>query len=139
MIFSAGSMIARASSGSRFCSSSVEPLMSAKRAVTVLRSPSRFSGAASSVRLIRVWSNFFRETVAAGAPSAAPHWPQNFAPGAFSKPHEAHGVLNGAPHSLQNFNPSGFSVLHFAQSISPLSLRIQLVEQRLGVLQVGGV
>jgi hypothetical protein len=38
--FNAGSMIARATSGSRFSINSVEPLMSANNAVTVLRSPS---------------------------------------------------------------------------------------------------
>jgi hypothetical protein len=46
---------------------------------------------------------------------ATPQFPQNFAVGAFSNPHEAHGTMNAAPHSLQNFNPSGFSVLHFTQ------------------------
>ena len=38
--FSAGSTMARASSGSRSSISSIDPLMSANRAVTVLRSPS---------------------------------------------------------------------------------------------------
>ena len=69
---------------------------------------------------------------------AAPHFPQNFALGAFSKPHDAHDDLNAAPHSLQNFNPSGFSVLHFAQIMTEW-LGAQIIEQRLGVLQVGGV
>src|SRR5262245_54328643 len=112
--------------------------MSANSIVTVLRSPSRFSEAEVSASRILVWSDFFGEAVCATARSAAPHWPQNFAAGAFSKPQEAQGVLNGAPHSLQNFNPSGFSVLHFGQSIYPLPLRTQLVEQHLCVLQVGG-
>jgi hypothetical protein len=58
---------------------------------------------------------------------AAPHFPQNFALGAFSKPHDAHDDLNAAPHSLQNFNPSGFSVLHFAQ-IMTAWLGAQLIE-----------
>ena len=40
------------------------------------------------------------------------------------------------PHSTQNIAPAGFSVLHFAQSI-PLCPKF--VEQRLGVLQIGGV
>jgi hypothetical protein len=56
------------------------------------------------------------------APSAAPQWPQNLAAEAFSKPHDAQGVLNGVPHSLQNFSPSGFSVLHFAQRTCPSTL-----------------
>jgi hypothetical protein len=46
-----------------------------------------------------------------------PQFPQNFAIGAFSNPHEAHDALNAAAHSLQNFSPSGFSVLHLAQII----------------------
>jgi hypothetical protein len=45
---SAGSMIARASSGSRSRISSVEPLMSANNAVTVLRSPSSVGEASSA-------------------------------------------------------------------------------------------
>ena len=102
--------------------------MSAKSIVTVLRSPSRFSAAGTSVRRIWVWSDFFAQAAAADAPNAAPHCPQNLAVEAFSKPHEAQGVLKGAPHSLQNFSPSGFSVLHFAQSIYPFPLRAQLVE-----------
>src|SRR5262245_21746710 len=106
--------MARASSGSRSSIRSIEPLMSANRKVTTLRSPSRFSGVGASVSRIWVWSDFFAE--AAGDANAAPQCPQNLATGAFSKPHEAHGVLNGVPHSLQNFSPSGFSVLHFAQS-----------------------
>src|SRR5262249_14299275 len=60
IIFSAGAMIARARPGSRSCWSSVEPLLSAKSAVTVLRSPSRFAGTAASVGRIRIWSDFFR-------------------------------------------------------------------------------
>jgi len=46
--FSAGSMIARASSGSRSSISSIDPLMSANNAVTVLRSPSSRSPAGCS-------------------------------------------------------------------------------------------
>src|SRR5215469_7329625 len=113
--------------------------MSANSAVTVLRSPSRFSDAGASVTRIWLSRDFFAGAVAAGTPSGPPHWPQNLAAGAFSKPQAAQGVLNGAPHSLQNFNPSGFSVLHFVHSIYPFPLRAQFVEQRLGVLQVGGV
>jgi hypothetical protein len=55
-------------------------------------------------------------TEAAADPAmGVPQFPQNFAAGTFSNPHEAHDALNAAPHSLQNFNPSGFSVLHFGQ------------------------
>jgi hypothetical protein len=71
-------------------------------------------------------------------PRAAPEFPRNFAVGAFSNPREAHDAMNGAPHSLQNFNPSGFSVSHFAQII-PIQLRARLIDQRLGIFQVGGI
>jgi hypothetical protein len=45
----------------------------------------------------------------------AAHCPQNFALGAFSKPHRGHRRLSGAAHSLQNFSPSGFSAPQFEQ------------------------
>src|SRR6266849_8882021 len=53
----------------------------------------------------------------AGAFSGAAHSPQNFAAGAFSKPHLPHRCPNGAAHSLQNLSPSGLSVPHFEQRI----------------------
>jgi hypothetical protein len=87
--------LTRASSGSRSCSSSVEPLMSANSAVTVLRSPSSASGA--SVSAIRIGASFdFFANAVAGAPSAA----------------------------------------HLSR---PFGLGLQFLEQRIGVLQVGGV
>jgi hypothetical protein len=43
--------------------------------------------------------------------------PSRLAAGAFSNPHEGHGLLNAVPHSLQNFRPSGFSLLQGAQMI----------------------
>jgi hypothetical protein len=67
--------------------------------------------------------------------SAAAQSPQNFAVGAFSYPHFAQRFLKGAAHSLQNFCSAGFSAPHVGQFTS----RTQLVEQSLGVLQVGGV
>jgi hypothetical protein len=67
--------------------------------------------------------------------SAAAQSPQNFAVGAFSYPHFAQRFLKGAAHSLQNFCSAGFSAPHVGQFTS----RTQLVEQRLGVFQVGGV
>src|SRR5271170_1909934 len=79
---SAGSTIARASSGSRSCSSSVDPLMSANSAVTVLRSPSATS---ESVRSGATRTDDVEETaVEASAfeePIAVPHFLQNRAPG----------------------------------------------------------
>jgi hypothetical protein len=67
--------------------------------------------------------------------NAAAQSPQNLAVGAFSYPHFAQRFLKGAAHSLQNFCSAGFSAPHVGQFTS----RTQLVEQRLGVLQVGGI
>jgi hypothetical protein len=67
--------------------------------------------------------------------SAAAQSPQNFAVGAFSYPHFAQRFLKGAAHSLQNFCSAGFS----APQVGQFTSRTQLVEQRLGVLQIGGV
>jgi hypothetical protein len=67
--------------------------------------------------------------------SAAAQSPQNFAVGAFPYPHFAQRFLKGAAHSLQNFCSAGFSAPHVGQFTS----RTQFVEQRLSVLQVGGV
>src|SRR6516165_5586282 len=88
--------------------------MSANSAVTVLRSPSSVSALTASAKRIAEAPGCL---AAADLPMGEPQFPQNFAVGAFSNPHEAHGALNVAPHSLQNFRPSGFSVLHCAQII----------------------
>src|SRR5260370_27056524 len=104
-------MIARASSGSRCCSSSVDPLMSAKSAVTVLRSP---SSADVSEEVPRV--------EARAAESGAPQSAQNFALGALSEPHFEHRFDKGLPHSAQNFLPGWLSVPHFEQRIAIIRL-----------------
>src|SRR5271168_3764701 len=116
MIFNAGSMIARASSGSRSCSSSVEPLISANSAVTVLRSPSRFSEAGVSATRIGESFDCFAEA-AGGCPSGAPHSPQKRLSAGLSAPHFGQRFASGAPQSPQNFLPAGFSVLQFEQRI----------------------
>src|ERR1700687_5411451 len=127
MMRSAGSMMARASSGSRSRSSSVEPLMSANSAVTVLRSPFATSAtAADGGRIV--------DFVVASVRGAA-HSPQNRAAGEFSNPHCEHRDLNGDAHCSQNLSPAGFSAPQFEQSMTDT----QLVEQRLCVHQVGGV
>ncbi len=81
---------ARASSGSRSCSSSVDPLMSAKSAVTVLRSP---SSCAPSATMETRTEDFKVSLVSAGGGSIGfEHSRQNFARGGFSlfdqRPHE---------------------------------------------------
>jgi len=51
----AGSTMARASSGSRSSISSIEPLISANNAVTVLRSPSIVVEASGCSGVTRIW------------------------------------------------------------------------------------
>src|SRR3984893_4519074 len=136
MMRSAGSMMARASSGSRSRSSSVEPLMSANSAVTVLRSPSATlaTAASSAARTGGADGGRIVDFVVAGVRGAA-HLPQNRAAGEFSNPHCEHRELNGAAHCSQNLSPAGFSAPQFEQSMSDT----QLVEQRPCGLQGGGV
>ena len=65
---------------------------------------------------------------------------QNFCDRGLSRPHEAQvtGFARDAPHSPQNSASCGFSWLQDGQRMLSPSLR-QLVEQRLRVLQIGGV
>src|SRR6516164_4360374 len=126
--------MARASSGSRSSIRSIDPLMSAKSIVTVLRSPSRFSPVGSSPMRIRASLDFVIESASA-APRLAPHESQNFASGRFSTPHAGHLAARRAPHLSQNFALSRLSVPHFAQRI----LGSQFLQQSLGILQVGSV
>ena len=77
---------------------------------------------------------FLGEATADG-PSDVPHSSQNFVPGLFLELHFGHEASMGAAHSLQNLAPSRFSAPHFEQRM----LSAQLVEQRLGLFQVGGV
>src|SRR5215472_14346778 len=108
--------MARASSGSRSSIRSIEPLMSANRAVTVLRSPSKFSGADISVTRVGVSFEFATSDATVGsARKAAPQESQNFASVRFSAPHEAHLGENLAPHLSQKRAPSRLSAPHFAQ------------------------
>src|SRR5258705_12977913 len=48
-------------------------------------------------------------TASAGAPSLAPHSPQNFCVGEFGWPHPGQAAGRRAPHSPQNFFFAGFS------------------------------
>src|SRR5437867_829426 len=118
-----GSRSLRASSGSRSASSSIEPLRSAKRTVTCLRSP---SSALLEVRIfsarclgVYVWGELNRgSTGLAVAVSDLPQPPQNFSPPSLRKPHEGQVEANESPHSPQKRRPSRFSVWHRGQSIS---------------------
>src|SRR5262249_55128481 len=111
-------MIARASSGSRFCSSSVEPLMSAESTVTVLRSPSKPSAADRSW-VTSTFGAFAPVALWAAAAifvlRAAPHFRQKLASLGFRALQDAHRSSTLAPHFMQKSASAGFSLLHFAQ------------------------
>src|SRR5215472_9815807 len=118
-------MIARASSGSRSRINSVDPLMSANNAVTVLRSPSTVVGALACSVAVAI-SGPGREgagdcAVGLCANSAAPQSPQKGLPGGLSAPHWVQRLASGAPQSPQNFLPTGFSLRQFEQRILPHS------------------
>src|SRR5215471_5661105 len=113
MSLSAGSTILRASSGSRSSINSIEPLMSAKSAVTVLRSPSRAAGLSVSGILI----GFDGSGLAEPEPSGVVHWPQNLNPRGFSNPHLGHTCASEVVHCPQNFIPPGLSKPHLEQRI----------------------
>src|SRR5258708_1631637 len=121
MSLSAGSTIARASSGSRSCISSVEPFRSANSAVTVLRSPSgavEASGPSGVTRMLGAIDAAGDELAAAGAASpasAAPQSSQNPDEGAFSAPHFGQRRDSGLPHAAQNFLRVVLSVPHLVQ------------------------
>src|SRR5215468_3017311 len=125
MSLRAGSTIALASSGSRSSISSIEPLMSAKRAVTVLRSPSRFSEAEASVTRIGPSSDFFADAGAADS-MAVPHFLQNRAPGLTAALHSGQVSSSFEPQCSQNAASDGLSVLHDEHNIW---LNAQLIEQ----------
>src|SRR5215472_5155972 len=111
--------MARASSGSRSSIRSIDPLMSAKSAVTVLRSPSRFS--AADVSVTRMGASFIfaaEAATVASAPNATPQESQNFASARFSAPHEAHLGENLPPHLSQKRAPSRLSAPHFAHRMA---------------------
>src|SRR5580700_8830513 len=96
-------MIARASSGSRSRISSVEPLMSANNAVTVLRSPSSESAecGSESRRIVAAGEESGLTGFASWSKAAAPHLLQNFAPAVRVAPQHEQAIWNLAPHCSQ--------------------------------------
>src|SRR6266481_4768090 len=127
MIRSAGSIIARASSGSSDSISSVEPLRSANNAVTVLRSP---SGGRGGSHWLDIRPSAFvskDDAVTMGSPSGAPQLPQKLAPRGVSALHLTQSLVSALPHRAQKLLLGGLSVLHFEQRISCL-LSGQFVE-----------
>src|SRR5208283_1637726 len=126
-------MIARASSGSRSCSSSVEPLMSANSAVTVLRSPPETSAATGpATTLISApapapgGGTWLEAAAPLPAGNGAPQPPQYFSSGSFDAPHREHFAVSGEPHSAQKRRPSRLPFPHLAQRIF---LRSEFLEQ----------
>ena len=109
--------------------------MSANRAVTVFRSPSRFSGAVLSDIRIGPSADFLADADADAA-IAAPHFLQNRAARLTAALHAGQSSSNFDPHCSQNAASDGLSVL---QEGHCMGLSAQLIEQRLGVLQIGGV
>src|SRR6267378_1928004 len=109
MMRRAGSIIARASSGSSASISAVDPFRSAKSAVTVLRSPSVISPADwLALTLMPVVSSLRAFFGSAADPNAVPHSWQNFALAGLAEPHFGQRPLNDSPHSMQNFAPATF-------------------------------
>src|SRR6516165_6055797 len=127
MMRSAGSTIARPSSGSRFSINSVEPLRSANKAVRIVRSPSTFSTFFASSGTTPA---AFAE-VASVDNSGEPQSPQNFAAGALLAPHRGQRCTNSAPHSEQYFFSAGFSEVQLAQrTLTPPLVRRLRADQR---------
>jgi hypothetical protein len=93
---------------------SIDPLMPANSAGTVLRSPSsadaEFSAATRSSGT-EIPGIFEVASVADGV-NDEPHLLQNLALGAFSTPDFVQLSSSCDPHSLQNLSPSGFSNVH---------------------------
>ncbi len=110
---STGSTIARASSGSRSRINSVEPLMSANNAVTVLRSPSKPSAvcrsALTSTRGIFPTAAGLGDEAGAPAPKAPPHFRQKLASKGFTVLQEEHRFSTLLPHFMQNCASAGLS------------------------------
>src|SRR5215469_18782399 len=118
-------MTARASSGSSSRTNSVEPLISANSAVTVLRSPSMAGKASACWGVMRI-SFVVEDGITAEskpgrviAASAVPQSAQNLALAEVSAPHCGQRIASGLPHSAQNRLPDKLSAPHFEQRIVP--------------------
>src|SRR5262245_59541943 len=107
----------RASSGSRSSINSIDPLVSAKSAVTVLRSPSKFSDLGMSATRIGASSDFFGDAAVA-PPMAVPHFLQNRALGLSAVLHAGQTSSSFPPHSSQNEASTGLSVRQLEQCIA---------------------
>src|SRR5260370_20141927 len=127
MSVSVGSTSARASSGSSSSINSIEPLISANSAVTVLRSAAIAVAASGCSGVTRISD---AESVDGVAPSEtalsmseAPHLPQKLEEGGLSALHFAHDLLSAFPHCAQKLLPSVLFVPHFVQCTGVLPNR----------------
>src|SRR5713101_6679084 len=111
--------MARASSGSRSSIRSIEPLISANNAVTVLRSPSIASDASASAAMLicNGGEEAAAEISAFAEPTEVPHFLQNRAPGLTDALQAGQTNSNFAPHPSQNEASEGLPWLHMVQSI----------------------
>jgi hypothetical protein len=94
--------------------------MSAKRAVTVLRSPSAMAAVCADeiVKLADPGDDADDWSMALPGESELPQSAQNRLLGGFSASHLGQRLVNGAPQSPQNFLPLGLSLPHFEQRIN---------------------
>src|SRR6266852_7431702 len=120
MSFSAGSTIVRATSGSRSRINSVEPLISANSAVTLLRSPSTGCGPSIARTVV---DDLGRSGIGDPGTSSVVHCPQNLNPVGFSKRQLGQTSASAAVHCPQNFIPSGLSKPHLEHRIFALTSR----------------
>src|SRR5262245_8722576 len=111
--------------------------MSANNAVTVLRSPSAASAWFVAETSGSVESTLDLIALVPDAENFEPHLRQNLEPDGLLMPHEEQTSSIRVPHSLQNKASGRFSALHLEHSID-CSQR-QLIEERLGVFQIGQV
>src|SRR5215470_4983196 len=104
-----GSRMARASSGSRSASSSIEPLRSAKSTVTCLRSPSSalLDVRIFSARCFGVYASGETCRLAAGASTGWPHSRQKLASAGNVVAQRVQVRLKVPPHPRQNFAWAG--------------------------------
>src|SRR6516164_1680512 len=101
--------MARASSGSRSSINSIEPLMSANSAVTVLRSPLISSDAPPSTATLicDLVEETIGEVSAFAEPIAVPHFLQNLTPGLTDALHAGQASSSFDPHPSQNDASAG--------------------------------
>src|SRR5690242_2255385 len=114
--------MARASSGSSSCINSVEPLMSANSAVTVLRSPSKANALSACAATALMSDADCRADDISPVDlvlfvKPAPHLPQKLDVGEFSAPHSVQGRVSAFPQRAQKLLSAGFSEPHFTQRI----------------------